>query len=313
MLFLKEKDFFGLDIDFHFVRVVQIKKEGRRAVISSFGESISQEELLSEEGILDKNLLASKIKEALEKAKPTKINTQKFIAGINDKFTFTKTFILPAESLAGDFEATVKWEMKEAFSIVTDNFYFDWNILEMDKNNIRVFVAAVPKTFVDDLLEILQNLKLKPLALEIDPVAIIRSLIKVQEKDIATLIFDIGSKNTSVILYDKNQIVLIGSALIGTDQLKNDFQKGNINLDEIIKEAKSATTFLKEEHNKTVKRGIICGEGVLIPQVKKILTSNLKIPIKIGDPTVNLSNEIPIPLQRLPLFITAIGLALREK
>ena len=89
----------------------------------------------------------------------------------------------------------------------------------------------------------------------------------------------------------------------------------------LIDKIKDCVIFYQEsnEHSLDYKEGIseiiICGGGAHLKGLSQYLSARLKIPVKLGNPWVNIpypKNKIPaIPYDESPDYATVLGLALR--
>ncbi len=64
-------------------------------------------------------------------------------------------------------------------------------------------------------------------------------------------------------------------------------------------------------YSKEVKKIILCGEGANLKGFSNFLSLELKIPTESGNPWINISEEIQMPLEKSLKYVIAIGLALR--
>jgi type IV pilus assembly protein PilM len=106
--------------------------------------------------------------------------------------------------------------------LAVSEIYYDWQVIEESVDKYFVLIGAAPKNIVDQYTAMLDEAKLSPVALEIEPVAIARCLLKEEAAGAKSKIagakanpsaganyglIDIGADHTSMIFYSGNTIL----------------------------------------------------------------------------------------------------------
>lgn len=223
-------------------------------------------------------------------------------------------------------------------------------------DHVDVLLAALPKKTVDPYISCLRKAGLIPKVLEIESLAISRALIKKGISPFPLFLADLGATRTSFIIFSGYSLRFTGSIPVSSQKfteaianvLKVDLKeaerlklKYGIKIDdkkkkkEIFETLIPALTDLTEqiekylayyqahtshEHllpdGKEVKKIVLSGGGACLKGLADFFASELKIPVEIGNPWVNILQE---PLREVPglkfqeslRYTTALGLALR--
>ena len=181
---------------------------------------------------------------------------------------------------------------------------------------------------------------LKPVALEIESVAIIRAIF-LNEKEIASpkMVVDLGATRSSLIIVDQGTIQLtISLPLSGEGLTKKISSELKINFDEAEKLKKEYSSkdkgsklektifnffenlsnylqtylkFYKEETKRKIEKIILSGGGANLYEINNFLEKKTNIKTERGDPLVKITKKPPLSKEENIIYTTAIGLALR--
>ena len=223
-------------------------------------------------------------------------------------------------------------------------------------NHVDVLLAALPRKIVDSYLSLLQKAGLVPLVFEIESLASSRSLVPQEISQIPMLLVDLGATRTSIIVFagfsvrftvsiaiSSAQLSIAIAKTMGIDVVKAETLKiqygvhdmeskegrevfdslvpSLVDLKEQIKkyidyyEAHTAHEHLMAQETK-IKKILLAGGGANLPGLREFLEKDLKIPVALGNPWVNIlpqpfSRMPPFPLSKALEYGTALGLALR--
>jgi type IV pilus assembly protein PilM len=329
-----EPKIFGLDLSDFSIKIMQLEKVGDTEKIRSY-YSIDMPAGNIEDGkIINKESVASFIKEAIKKAGPKKINTKKVICSIPESKAFLRIITIPKMEEQEVGEA-IKWEMEANIPLPIEQVYFDWQNLECvaERNKQEILTVAVSKEIIDDTVDVLEKAGLETYGLEIESIATARSLISEQEnKDAcqlsASLIVDLGSQRTSFIMVAKGTPYFTSSIPFSSESIDDAISKGlklnkkeaeeakvnlgieNSNsdnpifssikylLENLVNEIKSTLDFYEEisKEKARIERIILCGGGANLKGFIPYLTKRLGKEVDLGDPWTNLKlgNNLPI-------------------
>ena len=305
---------FGLDISDYSIEVLELKKKLGKVCLKGYGRVILEKGILEEGEILDREKLKEKVKEALEKTIPERIKTDKVIVSLPESKTFIHFFKTAGKNdfKKQDSRELIRKEAEKIFPFDLKNFYYDIN---------KGLFAAAPKKIVNEYLETLRELKLRPVAIDIESASLVRAFGKEIINEEAVLIIDIGARNTVLTIADKDSIklsVLIplaGNHFTETikDNLKVSFEKaeelkkecgldpqkeeGKVMLvlqkvfQDILTEIRKAISFYKEKNGREIKKILLCGGSAFLPKMDSYIASNLNFTVKIPDPWTGINVE----------------------
>jgi type IV pilus assembly protein PilM len=227
------------------------------------------------------------------------------------------------------------------------SYYIEWQIMPSDKDVTRILIGTIQKSIADSYTYLLESLGLGVIALEIEALAITRTMVTASKEyeNEARALLDLGAARSSLIIYDKDIIQfsislpfsgeIITTALaqklhISAEEAETIKIKQGLNYrnkdskawevlhkvtSDLIKYIKDAIDFYYShfpEANK-VTRITMCGGGSNMNKLDKILSSKLKVIAKPGHPWKNLSSDkiLGVSEEESLSYATAIGLALR--
>jgi type IV pilus assembly protein PilM len=270
------------------------------------------------------------------------------VADLPEPKTFLKLIELPMSG--GELTTEeVLFQAKRHLPFEPDDAYFDWQqVSEATRGQrAKVLLGAVQKTIADSYTYLLESLHLKPLALEIQSIALCRSMIT-GTKDYtgeARAIIDLGATRSGMIVYDQ-ETPQFSTSLNFSSELMRDALAQGLKIDAAAAEKLKNTVGLTYDKKNPkylkavegvsknliteIKRGLLfyaehftdanpvthltlCGGLARLPNLEATLGKELKIAAALGHPWKNIFNA---PVERYEnddglTFATAIGLALR--
>lgn len=229
-----------------------------------------------------------------------------------------------------------------------DDYYIEWQIIPSPLNqDTQILIGAVPKNTANNYTYLLESLGLGVVALEIEAIALARSMISARKEydGEARIILDLGATRSNLIVFD-NDIIQFSTSLPYSGELVNtaisqklhvsyeeaeeikkkyglEFIKGEEKIfklitemnDILVEQIKNAIQFYYShfENTNKITRIIMCGGGASTKRLDRVLSAKLKIMTRPGKPWKNLFNntENKIPQEESMEYATAIGLALR--
>lgn len=345
---------FGLDISDLSFKVAFLRKQKKEIKLECFSRTEIPQGIIKEGKIQKKEELVKIIKEGVEKVKGKKLKTKYVVCSLPEQHAFVQVIQLPKMKLVEAREA-VKWEAEAHIPMSINEVYFDWEVVKpvIDRlDHLDILINAVPRTLVNDYVEVLKGAQLQPIALEVESLATARSLVKGGCCRKPILIIDLGAIRTSFIIFSGYAVRFTTSIPISNRQMVEDIAKtlkitkekawqlkiktglsGRDNkvleallptLNNLIQEIEKYVVFHREhaaphEHGSAgeISKILLCGGGANLRSLPQFLSKRLKIPVVCGNPWVNI---LKAPLKTLPelsykeslTYVTALGLALRD-
>ena len=227
-LFSSSQSYLGIDVDTNSIKVVELKNEGGRPRLVTYGyidRSVDKSE--GKESGDSKNETSKLIKKVCAQAQ---VSTTKTVTSLPAYSVFSSILNLPGMSKK-DLGAAVKWEAKKVIPLPIEDMILDWKILEdfdgdqlvdgkerADENNdsnnestkkgflkiksntpkkyTKILLTAAPKDLVKRYIDIFKGSGLNLLSLDTESFALIRSLVGNDKT--ALMVVDIGSVVTNI-------------------------------------------------------------------------------------------------------------------
>ncbi len=155
------------------------------------------------------------------------------VASLPEVKTFLK--LIKLETKPEDIaEADIVHQAKKHLPFETEEAYLDWQIInpknkeDLSTQEVQVLLGAVPKVIADSYTYLLESVGLNPIALEIEAVAIARSLITVGKNYTgqARALLDLGATRSSLIIFDNNAIQFSTSINFSGELITTAIQQG---------------------------------------------------------------------------------------
>jgi len=346
---------FGLDIGDLSIKLIQLKRKhppGKPVeyIIKEMRSIALPPGYIVNGEIQQPEMVRKKILQLLGKEgkKYPPIKTPWVVADLPEPQTFLKTIAIETEP-DNLTEEDVTYQARKHLPFDLNEAYIDWQIVNKEKNEqiSKIIIGAVPKVIADSYTYLLESANLQPIALEIEAVAIARSLITANKDYIgeARAILDLGATRSSLVIYDHDTIQfssninfsgeLITTAL--TQKLEIDYdvaEKLKIDnglkyikekpnylkiltalTDNLIKELKIAINFYEAHfpNPNPITRITLTGGVANLSGLASTLSRKLKISAHPGNTWKNLSNKpIDEKFKKIGMtYSSAVGLALR--
>lgn len=338
---------FGLDISDHSLEALILKKSAPivgKVQVASYARMIMRGEVVKNGVIKNKKKLQENITKLLESAQPKAIRTPYCIISLPESQVFTAVFKLPAGLRQKEIMNTIPFKAEEVIPFKPSEIYFDFKTISKEGPTQEVFYVAVPIKVVDEYVEVLNNIGLKPIAFDLESISLARALIdKKIPKGKGKLIMDIGARTTNLTIFDKGgvrqslSIHLAGdrftkaisknlgitekeaSELKRTHGFDPKKQQGKVllilqkELKRIIDESKKIIEYYQTENQRQIDEIILVGGSSLMPKIDQYLADNLGITANIGEPLTKVIDPSGLInfKEKSVLFSNVMGLAWR--
>jgi len=346
---LFSKNFIGIDIGTSSIKVVELKG-GKSKTLSNYGilssdyfirEAYQDREpgtLAIDESVVSE-VLSSILKEA-------KIKSKDAFFAIPDYATFFTTFNLPTMS-ESEIPQAVKYEAPRRIPLPLSEVTLDWQIIKGGPSKggrapVRILLVAVPNELIAQYQKIANSVGLKIVALEAEVFALVRALIKYQDKSNVVCLVDIGDRSTTITIVAQG----ILKASYSFDVSGEDFT--NVISEQFKIEKKKAETIKKiygfTDQEPSIKKIIMPVGEAILGKIKSIfdevyledkervdkvilagggsgligfadyLSTELDLPVELANPFLDIAYPPTLEdtLKKLGFgFTIAVGMALR--
>ncbi len=264
----------GLDISDLSLKLVQLKKIRDRIKIQAMAKLNLPPGLIVAGEIKQKEELIKAIKKIMADPGFGKVSSEEITACLPESKTFIK--LIEVEKTPNQLPDIIESEIEKHVPMAINEIYYDYQVIEDLAEKQLVLIGAAPQNIVNQYTEMFDQAKLSPLALEIEPISICRSLLveeqpglnlklgrfsskklspvsRVQNKNYA--IIDIGANHTAMTFYSINTILFTISMPISGEHITDSIAKA-----------------LEIEKDQAEKAKIICG---LDPDKAQGIISNI--------------------------------------
>jgi type IV pilus assembly protein PilM len=354
MLFGKPKSQLGIDIGSSNIKIAQLRPKDDQFVLETYGLVNTSYQIANKESSTSVKETAEILKNLVQRAGVT---CKKVIASLPNNSVFTSVIDMP-KIPDSELKTAVEFEAKKYVPLPLAEVALSWSIIQEKKpkilkdtnlgaykseteSRIKVLLTAVPTAVIDNYLKVFKMADLEVLALEIEALSLIRSLVAEDADN--TILIDIGAKSTSINLVDDGYLRLsknlnVGGETITTsiaqslsvnqaraEQFKKDFGLGANSTStqipqvmrpilDIIKNEASQLINLFESRGQKIDKIILTGGGSKLPSLKEYF-SVLGKTMVLADPWVKVN--YPSDLKPLigplgPNLAVAVGLAMRR-
>lgn len=316
----------GLDISDLSLKLVQLNKHRDKIKIQSLSKLNLPPGLIVNGEIKNKFELIKALKKIIAAPLYGKISSEEIVACLPESKTFIK--LIDIQKSPNPLADIIGSEIEKHVPLELNEIYWDWQTIEELTDKYSVLIGAAPKNIVNQYTNLFDEAKLSSLALEIEPIAICRALLKEETAGREPItpgsnygIIDIGANHTAMIFYSAKTILFTVSIPISGEEItakisrslnltKEQAEKAKIicGLDEnkangvvkdiladtlksLVEKIKEAISFYENYFKKRgpLSRILLCGGGANIPNLEKIISQEFSIEVKPADALANLS------------------------
>jgi len=327
-MFLRDsKNPIGLDISDLSLKIVQVAGNPARPRIQAIGKIAVPKGAIEDGEIKDEGKVIGLIKELIEHPRYGRTTSKEIVACLPEKKTFVKLIELESDKPCDD--ESVLTEIQKHIPYSPEEIDYDWQLIEKIGGINKILVGAAPKEIAEKYGLLIENAGLILEALEIEPIAICRSLLREEnplrppEMKFNYLIADIGARRTGIVCYSRDTILFTASVKLSGERttkkiaetlkltdaqaeeakiicgLDPDKARGAIRkiisgaVDELAEKIKEALDFYHENYadRGPIAKILISGGGSNVKDLAKTISREILIETKIGNPFINLKSD----------------------
>lgn len=210
----------GLDISDLSLKLIQLNKVRDKIKIQALSKLNLPPGTITKGEIKNKAELLKAIKTILSAPRFGKISSEEAVVCLPESKTFIK--LIEVQKSPNALADVIGSEIEKHVPLSKNEIFYDWQVIEETNDKYSILIGAAPKEIVNQYTSILDEAKLSPIALEIEPMAIARSLLKEEKpnpqpaasgakaKSMAGPnygLIDIGADHTCLIFYARNTIL----------------------------------------------------------------------------------------------------------
>lgn len=342
-LFQSVGDFFALDIGTTAVRAIELRGSPGSWTLIRYGSAPVDMRVATSDSPEDRKRLGEVITNLIAQ---TGITSKNVVVGVPSNKTFVTVVDLP-DVAEQELASTIKYQAEQYIPMSIEEAKIDWAVLGKslrDENKIEVLLASVANKFSEDRLDLIEGLGLNVIALEPDPLALVRALTPEGNRD-GLLVVDLGDFSTDIVAVAGDTPRLVRSLPTGmqtlikaaqqnlsVDQnqamqfilkfgLYPDRLEGQIfralepTLEQFIMELTKTIKFFQTRYPSVpIQNAVLSGYGVSVPAFNEYVSSKTGLQTVAGNPWQRVhanADQQQSLLQLAPRFAVAVGLAER--
>jgi type IV pilus assembly protein PilM len=260
-------DFFGLDIGTSALRLVQLSGSGAPKTLVRYAMQPLEGKIALSDANADQQKLAGIIKEFVASAKVTSKNVA---VGLPSQRVFTTVFDIDRLS-PGELAKSIRFQADSLIPTPLIESKIDWATIgdsPKERDKVEVLLSSVPNTFIEQRLDLLEQIGLNVIAFEPDSMAIARSIVPTGTTG-AVMVIDIGSVAADLVVSMGGAPRLVRSIPTGYESIIRAAVQ-NLNIDE-----KQAEQFVfkfglsKEKLESQIYNAIISTVDILVGEIEK--------------------------------------------
>ncbi len=226
---------FGIDITNSSIRIIQFETKKDYFVLKSIAEEEIPITSFVAGVIRQKDIVAQKLIDSIEKAYPKRITTKFAVVLLPDDQIYTQIIKLPKVE-KNKIEKAIAFQLSSFIPMKEDEVYWDFAILSEDTNNYEIIINAVGKESADSFIETLNIAGITPLVFESRSQAALRAIKGHNKTEEEYMLIDIGKSITNIAITKKDAIQFSSSVFFGVNQIIKVIGEYNKINDDKIKE-----------------------------------------------------------------------------
>ncbi len=335
---------FGLDIGRSFIKIAQIKDQGKTKLLTAAGSALTPSGGLQTDSPDELKRISEAIKVCV---RASRLEGGKCNVSIMESQAVTRLVTMP-NLTDKELSAAINWEADKYIPLPIKDVNLQYKVVSRfgagseQGGKMEVLLVAAPKRVVDKYVAIVKNAGLELNSIETESAALARALSRGVEPSLIVVSF--GSGSTELVAIKEGNVIFTRSIATGGGTLtkavmaefdlpQNQAEEykhtygimenqlgGKIAnvlrpiLDVIVGEILKTLEFSKNHIPESqLSRIVVCGGGSYMPGVSEYLTEKTSLEVSLADPWDIFSKEgliLKMPGQGA-FYATATGLTLR--
>jgi len=323
----------GLDIGSQSIKLVQVRRRGRRVLLQTLGQIATPSGTVENGFINDPDLVGRELGKLVNRLK---LRGAKVISALGGKQVYTRLLTLPAMNL-DDMRRAAFYQAASFLPISIDDVTVDiFPVRYLDNNGSRkcqVFFTAARKVQVENLVHTCQAAGLKLERLEIEPLALHTLYYGLLKDGQAVGVLNIGSNHSYLAVYQNKTLVFVRLMSFGCTAFYQHMRESGTDcrkladlscreagiervMENLVSELNQAMDYFRlQSRNTALSFIILCGGGARVGDMEDFLSQETGIPVKVGDfpSQVQLPDSLACDKKNdlLYEYPVALGLAMR--
>ena len=338
-------DVIGVDVGAGSIKVVSVRKDGKKFFLESLGETRTPKVDWIKEG--GKGKAVARVAQALKSLlSDLKVKQKQAVTCLPEDEVVSRLIRLPPLKDA-EIKDALKFEAETFVPYPLDKVSIDYEVVdEDDAGRLTIFAIAARNEVVASFIKLFKMVGLELMALESPAVAIRRAVTHSVKTGTNMVIMDMGEKYSDVVSLNKKKIVFTRSLSMGGESLTRAISI-NLGLDmasaeeykkayglkeselegkirnailpvytSMAEELRKALALFVKETGEKANLLVLSGGGAILPGLAEELTRLLGLEVQVVQPFLGVdTSKISVPINLSSegcRFTLAMGLALRE-
>lgn len=343
----QEQSVLGVDIGSSSLKVVQLRKEGGKAILETYGELALGPYGGGEVGQAT-NLSAEQISETLrDLVREAKVTTKNCGVSIPFSRSLLSLVELPYRKNKEEQKTVIELEARKYIPVPITEVQLDWFIVpkigpreeETEQQKVQVLIVAVHNDELALLQQVMTGAGLNATFYEIEIFSTIRAVVDEPIKPV--LVLDIGAASTKIYVVEKGVVAFSHSFSVGSQDITraiavssgvslsraeavkkeegigSDAAHGSpeVVFSRIFSEARRVLMQFETSTKKSISSVVLTGGGGVTRSLSVYAKNIFSIDVHVSDPFIK--TEAPAFMRPIlqdigPEFAVAVGLALRK-
>jgi type IV pilus assembly protein PilM len=213
----------GIDIGSHAIKVCQLKRTDKAYAVVNLGSATLPEGAVDDGTLNDPEVVGKTIAELFKHLKIKKKKVGFSISGYSVIVKKVNLAVMSEEEL----EKHIQTEAEQYIPFDLDDVYLDFQDLKTNYEGLErtdVMLVAAKKEIVDDYLEMLEDLNLKPVIVDVDGFALENTYEYNYPKNENVALVDIGASKMNINIISNGISVVARDIVVGSRQLTEQIQ-----------------------------------------------------------------------------------------
>ena len=224
--------FLGLDIGSNQIKVAEMRRSGTQLQVSALGVGPTPQEAYDKSEIVDAQMLGKAIKDLL---KQSGISTRDVVSSVAGQSSVVVRVIEVPQMSQAELKETMQWEVERHVPFNSSEVVMDWARIDRPEGyaegqNMDVLLAVAQQSMIDRHIEMLGAAGLKPKHIDVEPLAICRTLLDnntaFNQQGHTVTIINIGASNTEIGIYRDKLLTFPRSLPLAGDNLTRAIAQG---------------------------------------------------------------------------------------
>lgn len=211
---------FGLDISDLSFKIAKLHPHGSSFSIQALRSFVLPEGIIEHGEIKKEDELGYALAKAVASLRGT-LKARNVVASLPEEQAFLQVIQLP-KMAREEVEHALRFEAENYIPYPLESVYLDFQEIHPFKNHLDhedVLLAALSKATVDGYVSVFEKIGLRPIALEIESLAIARAIVPHETSATPVLVVDFGATRTSFLVFSGYSLRLTASIPISSRQL----------------------------------------------------------------------------------------------